>query len=331
MTMTPVIGRRGLMIGGAALAVSAAGLAHAQDLPPVRVGTLQFGTVNWEIAVIRDGLDRQHGFALDPLVLADQDATAIAFQAGEVDAIVTDWIWVARQRDAGRDYTFVPWSLTVGALMADPKTGIRTIQHLPGKRLGVAGGADDKSWVLIQAYARKAAGIDLPRAATVNFAAPPLLNQLALRGDLDAVLNFWQFSARLRAKGFQPVVEIARILPELGLDRPPPLLGWVFRDSWAVQNPDLARGFLDASFAAKATMKTDDAVWQRLRPEMKAEDEAVFTALRDGYRAGIPSGVGPADEAAAGAALRLMAGITPAAVGGLKALPAGTFWPGYGG
>jgi NitT/TauT family transport system substrate-binding protein len=329
--MTPVIGRRGFMLAGAALAASGAQLAHAQDLPRVRVGSLQFGTVNWELAVIRDGLDRQHGFALDPLVLADQDATAIAFQSGEVDAIVTDWIWVARQREAGRDYTFVPFSLTVGALMADPKTGIRTIQHLAGKRLGVAGGADDKSWVLIQAYARKAAGIDLPRAANINFAAPPLLNQLALRGDLDAVLNFWQFNARLAAKGFLPVVEIARILPELGLDRPPPLLGWVFRESWAAANPDLARGFLDASFAAKAMMKTDDAVWQRLRPEMHAEDDIVFAALRDGYRAGIPAGPSPADAAAAGTALRLMAAITPAAVGGLKALPSGTFWTGYGG
>jgi len=64
---------------------------------------------------------------------------------------------------------------------------------------------------------------------------------------------------------------------------------------------------------------------------MKAEDDAVFAALRDGYRAGIPAPPSPADEAAAAAALRLMAGITPAAVGGLTALPPGTFWPGYGG
>ncbi|MGK9170523.1 ABC transporter substrate-binding protein [Inquilinus limosus] len=326
--MTLAIGRRGFLIGGALLAAS---IARAQDLPRVRVGTLQFGTVNWELAVIRDGgLDRSHGFVLDPLVLADKDAAAVAFQSDAVDAIVTDWIWVARQRQAGRDFTFVPFSLTVGALMADPKTGIRTIQHLRGKRLGVAGGEDDKSWVLIQAYARKVAGLDLPRAAVVNFAAPPLLNQLALRGDLDAVLNFWQFAARLAAKGFRPVVEIAKILPELGLDRPPPLLGWVFRDSWAAQKPDLARGFLDASFAAKAALKSDDALWQSLKPQMQAEDEAVFAALRDGYRAGIPPAPSPADEAAAAAALRLMAGITPAAVGGLTALPPGTFWPGYG-
>lgn len=327
-SLSPLIGRRDLLIGGAMLAAPA--VLRAQDLPRVRVGTLQFGTVNWELAVIGDGLDRRHGFVLEPLVLADKDAAAVAFQSGAVDLIVTDWIWVARQREAGRDVTFVPFSLTVGALMADPKSGIRTIQHLPGKRLGVAGGEDDKSWVLIQAYARKS-GIDLPRAATVNFAAPPLLNQLALRGDLDAVLNFWQFAARLSAKGFQPVVEIAKILPALGLDRPPPLLGWVFRDGWAAQTPGLANSFLDASFAAKAAMKSDDALWQKLRPQMLAEDDIVFAALRDGYRAGIPAAPSPADATAAAAALRLMAGITPAAVGGLKALPPGTFWPGYGG
>src|SRR3546814_17185856 len=88
-----------------AWALLAAFSARAQeDLPEIRVGTLEFGTVNWELEVIGDGLDRENGFVLTPIVLADKDAAAIAFQSGEVDAIVTDWIWVARQRAEGRDF-----------------------------------------------------------------------------------------------------------------------------------------------------------------------------------------------------------------------------------
>src|SRR3546814_3434319 len=137
--------RRMAVLAGTVLAAFS---ARTQDLPEIRVGTLEFGTVNWELEVIGDGLDRENGFVLSPVVLADKDAAAIAFQSGEVDAIVTDWIWVARQRAEGRDFTFVPYSVAVGALMADPATGIRSIADLKGKRIGIAGGPDDKSWVL---------------------------------------------------------------------------------------------------------------------------------------------------------------------------------------
>ena len=44
--------------------------AMAEPLPVVRIGVLKFGTVNWELDVIRrHGLDRQHGFALEPTEL----------------------------------------------------------------------------------------------------------------------------------------------------------------------------------------------------------------------------------------------------------------------
>src|SRR5690606_33275219 len=38
-------------------------LARAQDLGTIKVGVLEYGTVNWELDVIRHhGLDKQHGF-----------------------------------------------------------------------------------------------------------------------------------------------------------------------------------------------------------------------------------------------------------------------------
>jgi NitT/TauT family transport system substrate-binding protein len=311
------------------LVITGAESAAAAELPQIKVGTLKFGTVNWELAVISDGLDRKHGFALKRVDFADKDATSIALQSGEVDAIVTDWIWVAAQRQLGHNYTFVPFSRAVGAVMADPAKGIRSVADLAGRSIGIAGGASDKSWVLLQAYARKTANLELKDEADVQFGAPPLLNELALRGKLDAVLNFWNFNARLKSRGFVPVVSIRDILPELGLESDPPLLGWVFADGWAAEHPALATGLIDASYEAKGVMKSDDAIWDKLRPLMDAEDDSLFQALKEGFREGAPDGYERKDIAAAESAFALMRQVDPASVGNLKALPEGTFWSGY--
>lgn len=331
----PPAGRMIRMMKRALAGCLALGLAAAvapvaaDELPGIKVGTLKFGTVNWELAVISEGLDRKHRFILERVDFADKDATSIALQSGEVDAIVTDWIWVAAQRKLGHNYTFVPFSRAVGAVMADPAKGIRSVADLAGRSIGIAGGADDKSWVLLQAYARKTAGLELKDKADVQFGAPPLLNELALRGKLDAVLNFWNFNARLKSRGFVPVISIRDILPELGLESDPPLLGWVFAERWATENPALARGLIDASYEAKRLMKSDDAVWNRLRPMMDAEDDVLFQALKEGFRAGAPDGYRHQDIAAAEGAFALMRQVDPASVGNLEALPDGTFWSGY--
>ena len=308
--------------------LSLAGESRA-EMPAIKVGTLQFGTVNWELGVIADGIDQKHDFKLQPVVLADKDATSLALLSGDVDAIVTDWIWVAKQRSMGHDFTFVPFSRAVGALMVDPAKGIHSIGDLKGRSIGVGGGATDKSWILLQAYARKTANLDLAKEADIQFAAPPLLNELMLRGKLDAVLNFWQFNARLKEKGMTPLVTIGEILPQLGLKAPPPLLGWVFSDKWAAANPALAKGLIDASYEAKQAMKTDDGLWEKLRPKMDADTDNLFQALKSGYRDGIPDGYGSDDVAAAETAFKLMRDVDPASVAGLEALPAGTFWQGY--
>ena len=107
--------RAGLLI--IALTVLSSGPAQAGT---VKIGTLKFGTVNWELDVIKtNGLDKAAGLDLEIVDLASTGATTVALQAGSVDVIVTDWLWVTRQRAAGAHFTFVPFSTSVGALM-DP-------------------------------------------------------------------------------------------------------------------------------------------------------------------------------------------------------------------
>src|SRR3546814_4904478 len=134
----------------AAASVVLATLSGTAAAEPIRVAVLKFGTVNWELSTIqRHGLDERHGFILDVLELASNQATTVALQAGEVDMIVSDWLWVSRPRAEGKPFTFVPFSSAVGSLMVPADSPIRSLADLKGKKIAIAGGPLDKGWLLL--------------------------------------------------------------------------------------------------------------------------------------------------------------------------------------
>ena len=141
------------------------GFAAAEDdaaHAPVRIGVLKYGTVNWELdAMKRAGLDAANGVDVEIVPFAGEDASTVALQAGSVDMIVSDWLWVSRQRATGADFTFVPYSTSVGSLMVPGDSAIADLDDLTGRTIGVAGGPLDKNWLLIQALAQKDHGTDL--------------------------------------------------------------------------------------------------------------------------------------------------------------------------
>ncbi len=306
------------------------GVAAAAEPAKLRVGVLKFGTVSWELDVIRHhGLDRKHGVALEVIPLANKDATAIALQGGAVDMIVTDWLWVSRQRESGADYTFVAYSEAAGALMVRPDSGIRGLADLAGKRLGVAGSPLDKSWLMLRTHSLRTTGRDLKEMARPAFAAPPLLNEKFLQGELDAVLNFWNYAARLKAQGMVPLLEVQDILPALGVPGRLPLIGYVFSEGFAAKHPGAVTGFIAASRDAQAIMRDSDAEWTRLRPLTGARDDATLAALRDGFRRGIPAGSASEHQAAIAAAFKVLAEAGGAElVGSSATLAPGTVWQG---
>lgn len=293
----------------------------------LKVAVLKFGTVNWELNVIRhNGFDRDNGFDMEIQGLAGKSAAAVAFQGGEADIIVSDWIWVARQRAAGKDYVFIPYSTSVGGLMVPAGSTVQKLSDLKGMKIGIAGGPVDKSWLILRAYAMKTEGFDLKGATEQVFAAPPLIFKAALQGKIDGVINFWHFMAKLDAKGLRTVISVADATRELGLDPQIPLLGYVIKGELLRENPQLVAGFAAASRAAKNLLANDDAEWERLRPHMKAADDAAFAALKAGFRAGIPSG-DPVNLESASSFLALMAEMGgEKLVGKANTLPEGVFY-----
>ena len=309
-----------------AAALILAGGASAQDLPQLRGAMLKTGTVNWEITTIKDnGLDTANGFDLAVTDYADNAATKIAFEGGEADVMVSDWIWVAMMRAEGKDYVFIPYSRAVGSLVVKDDSGIASLPDLKGKKIGVAGGPLDKSWLILRAYAQQEHGMDLAAETEQVFGAPPLIFKAGLEGETAGAINFWHFLAKMKAKGMHDLVTVTDAATALGLDPDTPLLGYVLKGEFVAAHPEVAQGLARASAAAKEKLRVDDAAWEHIRPMMNAGDDAEFTALRDGYREGIPSG-NPVDEAAADRFLRIMAELGGEdLVGKATTLPEGVF------
>ena len=305
--------------------------AIAEPLRPVRIGILKFGTVNWEMDVVRrHGLDRANGFVLEPTELAGKEGAAVALQGGAVDVILTDWLWVAKRRAIGGDFTFAPHSHATGGLMVRRDSAIKTAADLKARKIGIAGGPVDKSWLVLRAYAKKFAGLDLTRDAEPLFAAPPLLNQILKSGEIPAAVNFWQYNARLAEPDFFELLRVEDMLPALGVPAETPLLGWVFSDSWAARNEQLVRGFLAAAAEARERLAASPKEWQAIAPLVRADDSAMLERLRQAYVRGIGATDRDAGDPAV-AAQRLLDLLT--AFGGVDDSPAqgripqGTFFP----
>ncbi len=301
-------------------------VAGAQEMPVVRVAVLKIGTVNWELDTIRrNGFDRANGFELAALPYADNGATRVAFEGGDADVAVVDWIWVARQRAAGKDYVFIPYSRAVGGLVVPADSTAQTLQDLAGGKIGIAGGPLDKSWLILQAYAAREFGMDLAQDTEQVYGAPPLIYKSALAGDTDGAINFWHFLAKMKAAGMRELLSVAEASVALGLDPDVPLLGYVMKESDLAENPGLSQAFYEATRASKSLLATDDAAWEPLRAAMNVRSDSEFVALRDDFRAGIPAR-GPVNAESADQLLRLMAELGgEKLVGNATTLPPGLF------
>lgn len=310
-----------------ALAVGlSAATAALPETPVVRFAVLEFGTVNWELDTIRSyGLDTANGFEMDVQGVAGGSAAQVAFLGGTADVIASDWIWVARQRAAGRDFVFLPYSKAVGGLLVAADSPAQTLADLKGQKIGIAGGPLDKSWLILRAYAELAHGMDLATETEQVFGAPPLIFKAALGGEISGAVNFWHFLARMQAAGMRELISVADAAQALGLDPDFPLLGYVVKGEMLREQPELVAGIVAASRDAKAVLATDDKAWEQLRERMRAGSDADFEALKAGFRAGIPSDA-PLDLTSAAKFFDLMARLGGAdLVGDATSLPPGVF------
>jgi NitT/TauT family transport system substrate-binding protein len=309
----------------AIVTLAAATPAPAADR--IRLAVQRTGTLAWELDVIKaHGLDRKHDLTIEVIGLASTEAGKIAFKGGSADLMLSDWLWVARERSLGDNVVFHPSSSTLGAIMVPGQSPIRELADLKGRKLAVAGGPLDKSWLLLQALARRS-GIDLRREATIVYGAPPLLAEKALQGEIDATLTFWNFCAELEGKGFRRAVGVDQVMKGLGAKGPIAIVGYTFDGAWAGRNRAAVDRFLAAAREAKGILASSEAEWQRLAPRIRVTDSETLAIYRQRYSEGIVRRPLDEEEADARALYRVLADVAGTElVGPARELASGTFY-----
>jgi NitT/TauT family transport system substrate-binding protein len=305
-----------------ALAATGAGAADR-----IRLAVQKTGTLSWELDIIKaHGLDRKAGLQIEPLELASTEAGKIALKGGSADMMLSDWLWVARERTLGDNLVFYPSSSTLGAVMVPGGSPIGEIAHLKGRKLAIAGGPLDKSWLLLQALARRS-GLDLRRQATIVYGAPPLLSEKALQREHEATLTFWNFCADLEGKGFRRAIAMDGVMRDLGAKGPVAIVGYTFDGGWAARNRGAVERFLDATRQAKQILASSDVEWQRLAPRIGVSDAAALSIYRQRYGEGIVRRPLADEEADARALYLVLAEIAGTElVGPARELAPGTFY-----
>ena len=172
--------------------------------------------------------------------------------------------------------------MAAGGLIVHNDSGIESLSDLKGKKIGIAGGQVDKSWLILRTYFKKKYNEDLKKNSQQIFGAPPLLNKKIKQKSFDAILTYWPYQAKLMTdKNFSKVINITDIIEKLDIPPGVPVIGWVFKDEWAGSNSSLLANFLSVSKKSKDLMLKSDDVWTKIRPYMNAKDEKLYLNFVD--------------------------------------------------
>src|SRR6266446_10727643 len=105
--------------------------APSRAAESIRLAVQKTGTFAWELAVIRaHGLDKQANLTIEVSELASPEAGKIALRSGTADIILSDWLWVSRERSLGAKLTFYPYSSALGAVMVPASSPLRSVADL---------------------------------------------------------------------------------------------------------------------------------------------------------------------------------------------------------
>ena len=297
-----MIDRRTFLAATGAAAVSLpalTGRAVAQA-GSLRVASLKFGSLGWLIETIRaEGFDKSAELDIHVVEVATNQAGPIALMSGDADVIVSDWPWAMRQRSLGEAVRFRPFSSALGSVMVPKDSTIKAVKDLEGKKLGVAGSAIDKSWLLMRAYTRKVAGADIADKVAPVYGAAPLIAEELRNGRLDACLNFWPYAARLSGAGFTELIGMGQVMKELGIEPVPALVGYIWKEKVAETKGPAIAAFLEAARKGNEVLAKSDAAWERVRPLVKPSSDGELAAIAKAYRAGIPGSWGAAETKSA--------------------------------
>jgi NitT/TauT family transport system substrate-binding protein len=231
------------------------------------------------------GLDKKYGIDVEQVDYSMPGQHYAMFRSGAADVAAGNFIDLLRQRKAGlKIRAFRGFQSHNNIIVAKPNSAIATFQDLKGKKVGEFG-TTFLDWLILRAAGQKAYGLDLEKDSTVVQGAPPLLNQLLARNEVDATLQFSSLTFGPLARGEQKVVaDVPAVMRAAGFSPEAFYLQWLVTEDWIKAHPD-AVGKLDAMFAeAYAKLQSDDSVWPPLAKMIGITDQAATEAYRDKAR-----------------------------------------------
>jgi NitT/TauT family transport system substrate-binding protein len=262
------------------------GAAEAADT--IRIAVQRTGTLAWEIAVMKTrGFDKAANLDIETTELASTEAAKIALRGGAADVIVSDWLWVQRERSLGDKLLFAPYSTALGAVMVEKDSPIHTVADLAGRSIGVAGGPLDKSWLMLRAAAKRQ-GVDLAANAQIAYGAPPLIYEMFRQGGFESALEFWNFSADMETHGLRRAIDMVDVEKALGAAAPVAMTGYVFSESFADARSGALRRFFEAAARARRALAQDPSAWAPIKKLLKIDDDAMLAVYKQRYLEGVP-------------------------------------------
>ena len=237
------------------------------------------------------GLDRSHHLRLEMVPFATKTAAETALWGGSVDVVVNDWVSVSRLRGQGAPVQAVDaFSQAIGGIVVRNSGPIRTVGDLRGRKIGVVS-LSDKSFLVLRAFAVERHGFDPQQASEVISAAPPLLSRLLQRGDVDAIVQYWQFMPGLVRTGeYRELASVVDLLQQMWPAVQMPFLVVVATDRAVQEKAPEVRAFLRALREAKQALAERQELWNDLfeKGTLGIDDRTLLDGLRQRYRAGLP-------------------------------------------
>ncbi|MDQ3396927.1 MAG: PhnD/SsuA/transferrin family substrate-binding protein [Deinococcota bacterium] len=268
---------------------AASAVASAQTGDAVRVGLEAVGTFSWvTYAMEHYGVDQELGLNLETTTYATKQAKELALRAGEADIVVDDFLGPVLWREQGIPAKAVyPYSLATGGVVVPAGSDIQSVEDLRDSTLA-ATNLRDKSLLILRTLGVSQYGFDPQLEGEVIAAAPPLMEELLARGEVDAAIPPWHFIARMVGSGdYREVIANTEMLEQLGMSSDLPILVVVARDDL---DPEVLRRFLQGMEMTVERMQQDEEIWDLILAEelYSLPDPSLFPRVVERWEMGLP-------------------------------------------
>ncbi len=231
------------------------------------------------------GIDVKYGFQIEIIGFSQNLVQWNAMRAGESDISSGSFLDVLRQRNNGLKVQAIGAFSTFGnpivSLADKPYT---TVADLKGQKVGTPN-ATLLDWMIIRAAGKKAEGIDLENDAQMQAAAPGLINGLLDKGDLDAALQYSDFTLGPVNQGkYKELTTVPKLMAAGGLSTDALYLTFNLSDAWREKNPTLVPAIVAAIEETRELIMTDDSVWPALAERSGMKDQTLMKAFIEKQR-----------------------------------------------